>query len=105
MMRGWALTEQGQRAEGIAQMHQGLDAWQALGIEAGQPYWLALLAEGYEKGGQNEQGLRLVTEALTRVDKTGERWWEAELHRLKVGLLLARSPSTRPEAGTGFHQA
>ncbi len=104
-MRGWALTEQGQRAEGIAQMHQGLDAWQALGIEAGQPYWLALLAEGYEKGGQNEQGLRLVTEALARVDKTGERWWEAELHRLKGELLLARSPASRPEAETCFHQA
>lgn len=44
MIRGWGLSEQGQAEEGIAQIRQGLAAWQGMGIEAGQPYWLALLA-------------------------------------------------------------
>jgi predicted ATPase len=105
MMWGWALAEQGQGAEGIAKMHQGLTAWRALGIEAGQPYWLALLAEGYEKAGQIEQGLQMQAEALALVDRTGERWGEAELHRLKGKLLLACWPENHAEVEIYFYQA
>ena len=50
-----------------------------------QPYCLALLAEAYGKAGQTEEGLTLA-EALAVVDKTGERFYEAELYRLKGEL-------------------
>jgi len=55
-LRGWALAEQGQGEAGIAQMRQGLAAWQALGAELFRPYYLALLAEAYGKRGQSEEG-------------------------------------------------
>jgi predicted ATPase len=42
---------------------------------------------------------------LDLVDTTGERWWEAELHRLKGVLLLALSPADHAEAEICFHQA
>ncbi len=90
ILRGWALAEQGQGEEGIAQMRQGLDTWQATGAELWLPYYLALLAEMYGKGGQTEEGLTVVAEALAQVDKTGERWHEAELYRLKGEILLAQ---------------
>ena len=44
--------------------------------------------EAYGRGGQAEEGLRLLTEGLGAVDKTAERYWEAELYRLKGELLL-----------------
>ena len=47
------------------------------------PYFLALLAEAYGKVGQVEEGLTVLAEALAVVDKTGERFYEAELYRLK----------------------
>jgi predicted ATPase len=104
-MCGWALTVQGQEGEGMAQMHHGLTAWRAMGIEAGLPYWLAMLAEAYGSTGQVEAGRRVLAEALTLVDTTEERWWEAELHRLKGGLLLALPTDNAAEAETCFHQA
>ena len=54
-LRGWALAEQGQGEEGIAQMRQG---WlpRATGAELSQPYFLALLAEAYGKVGQEKKG-------------------------------------------------
>src|SRR5262249_43711703 len=84
-MRGWALAVQGQGEEGIAQLHQGLAAFRAVvGLEIGRSWHLALLAEAYGEGGQTEAGLTVLAEALAVVDKTGEeRYWEAELHRLK----------------------
>ena len=53
-----------------------------------RPYFLALLAEAYGTMGQPEEGLHVLAEALALVDKTGERWYEPELHRLKGELLL-----------------
>jgi class 3 adenylate cyclase/predicted ATPase len=107
--RGWALTEQGQVQEGLEQLRQGLGAWQATGAVLNQTYFLALLAEGYEKVGQREEGLNVLTEALAAVDKTGERYYEAELYRLKGELTLQSEvhslTASRKAAEVCFHQA
>ena len=86
--RGWALAEQGQREEGIAQMRQGLEAYRATGSEQGRPHVLTLLAEAYGKVGQAEEGLSMLAEALEVVDKNEQRMYEAELYRLKGELSL-----------------
>jgi predicted ATPase len=88
--RGRALAEQGQGERGIEQLDQGLAAMQAIGSEYSRPYYLALLAEAYGKGGQVEEGHTVLAEALVVVDKTGERVSEAELYRLKGGLTLQK---------------
>src|SRR5713101_8064949 len=87
IMRGWALAVQGQGEEGIAQIHQGLAAFRAAGAEISRSRDLALLAEAYGEVGQTEDGLTVRAEALAVVDKTGERYWEVEIHRLKGELL------------------
>jgi class 3 adenylate cyclase/predicted ATPase len=105
ILRGWALVQQGQAKEGIEQMIQGLVAHRATGAELGRTYFLALLAEAYGTTGEPEAGLTVLTEALTRVDTTGERWYEAELHRLKGELLLQQSSDHQAEAENCFHHA
>jgi predicted ATPase len=87
-VRGWALAQQGREEEGLQQIHQSLAAARATGEELVRPYSLALLAEVYGKNGQAKEGLAGIAEALELVDKTGERWGEAELYRLKGELTL-----------------
>jgi predicted ATPase len=72
--QSWALAEQGQGAEGMAQIRQGLVAYQATGSEVFRPYFLALLAEVYGKAGHAKDGLNAVAEALAAVDNTEERF-------------------------------
>jgi predicted ATPase len=88
MLRGWARTEQGQVEEGIAQLEEGLAACRATGTEGGPIRWLPWLAAAYAKAGQAEKGLALLAEASARVNKTGMRFGEAELYRLKGELTL-----------------
>ena len=88
IIRGWALAEQGQGEAGIAQIHQGLAAPQAAGAAVFRTYQLTLLAEAYQSVGQPEAGLGVLAEALALVEKTEERFWEAEIYRLKGELLL-----------------
>ena len=105
VLRGWALAVQGQGEEGMAQVRQGLAAHRATGEELIQPYFLALLAEACQHAGQTEEGLAVLAEALAVVDRTTERWWEAELYRLKGEFLLAHSAAQHAEAETCFRQA
>ncbi len=90
ILRGWVLAEQGQGEEGIAQMCQGLATHRAAGAGTLQPYYLALLAEAHGKVGQVEEGLNTLAEALIVMDKNGERFYEAELYRLKGELTLQK---------------
>src|SRR5262249_25875056 len=73
--------------------------------------FLELLAEAYGQSGQPEEGLRLLTEVLTVIHKTGERHYEAELYRLQGELTLQQSKVQSPrskvteEAEACFHKA
>jgi predicted ATPase len=91
ILRGWALARQGQGEEGVTQMRQGLATHQATEGELARPYFLALLAEAYGGIGKAEEGLIVLAEALDIVNKNGERFYEAELHRLKGESLLMQA--------------
>jgi DNA-binding winged helix-turn-helix (wHTH) protein/predicted ATPase len=88
LLRGWALTMQGRAEDGIAQMHQGLATWRAMGAVVGQAGFLAMLAEAQGEAGQAEEGLQTLAEAVALVAKTGDRYYEVEMHRLKGELML-----------------
>ncbi len=90
-VRGWALAQQGQEEEGIAQIRQGLAAYRATGAAMDQTHILALLAEAYARVGWAEEGLSVLAQALVAVHKTGERHYEAELYRLRGELLLMQA--------------
>jgi predicted ATPase len=105
IMRGWAMAMQGQGAEGLTQLRQGLDAYRATGAEFQRPHFLSMLAEVHSIMGQPAAGLTALSEALTLVEKTGERYYEAELHRLKGELLLQHAAPEVSHAEACFQQA
>src|SRR5262249_20313964 len=103
-LRGWAIAMQGQ-GEGIAQVRQGITAMRANGGAVLVPYFCTVLAEVYDHLGHTEDGLRVLAEAHTLVEQQEERWWEAEIHRLR-GMLFLRQPETpQAEAEACFQQA
>ena len=97
ILQGWALAEQGQVEEGIPRIRQGLATCQTVENGIFRSYHIVLLAEAYGKAGRAEEGLAALAEALTVVDKSGERFYEAELYRLK-GELSLQSGVRGPES-------
>lgn len=85
---GWSLAMGGKAEEGIAQLHQGLGAARATGNGINRTYFLTMLAEAYAINGQVEVGLETLENGLQLVQTLDERFYEAELHRLKGELLL-----------------
>jgi predicted ATPase len=105
LLYGWALMAQGEEETGLDQMRQSLTAYESTGAAIWRPYYLTLLAEGYGRVGATEEALQVLAEALSGVQKTGERVWEAELHRLTGALLLQQTAPDERRAETCFHQA
>jgi predicted ATPase len=105
MLLGGALAHQGQPEEGIQTMRRGLTAYRATGAEVVRPYLLSLLAERYRSARKPEEGLTVLAEALALVEKTDERWCEAELYRLRGELLLRQAIPAAEEAEACFRQA
>jgi predicted ATPase len=101
--RGEALAMLGQVQEGMAQMREGMAARQSMGVRLNSSGKLGSLAEAQAKAGQPEEGLVTLAEALTLVEQTDERYWEAELYRLKGELLLMQGDDAGAEAS--LHQA
>jgi predicted ATPase len=102
-LRGWALALRGQGEEGRAQVRQGIAAVRATGTALLIPYFCTVLADVCDHLGHTEDGLRALAEAHTLAEQHEDRWWEAEICRLR-GVLLLRQPGT-PEAETWLQRA
>jgi len=94
--RGWVKVENGDVAEGVSLLRSGSAAYGATGANPGLDN-IALLAGAYETGGQIEEGLSLLDDALQIVGRTRERWFAAELNRRKGRLLLRKGHSETAE--------
>jgi predicted ATPase len=92
-LRGWALAMQGRDEEGVAQVRQGIAAVRATGAALQVPFWCTVLAEVCDHLGHTADGLQALAEAHTLVERHEERWWEAEVSRLR-GVLLLRQMGT-----------
>jgi len=102
-VRGWALALQGQGEEGMAQVRQGIAAWRATGAAQLVPYFSTLLADVCGHRGHTAEGLQALAEAYTVIEQHGERWWEAEICRLR-GVLLLRQAVPQPEEAEACFQ-
>jgi DNA-binding winged helix-turn-helix (wHTH) protein/predicted ATPase len=97
VMKGWTLSEQGREEEGIKRMRDGLAALELTATALVRPHFLGLLAEALAKLDQLDEAWTLLEEATTIVSNNGERYYEAELYRLKGELLLKQNKRAEAE--------
>jgi predicted ATPase/class 3 adenylate cyclase len=100
ILKGWLLVEEGKGREGILQMRTG----GAVQVRE-RSHCAALLAEAQRKERQIKEGLKVVIEELERTDIIGERYYEAELHRMKGELLLTQAAPDEEQAESCFRKA
>ncbi len=64
------------------------------------PAYLSYLARAHAELGQFDDGRRCIREAMTAVETTKEKWWEAEVHRTagEIALLAPEPAATKAEA-------
>jgi class 3 adenylate cyclase/predicted ATPase len=95
IVQGWADAQRGEATTGIARIRDGMAAAEATGARVSTPLFLTLLAEALALAGKIEEGLAALDDALAQAAVSGERGWDAEIHRLR-GELTARLPHPDP---------
>jgi predicted ATPase len=104
-LHGKVLTTQGQGAEALAQMRQGLTDVLTTGGAVYRTVFLTLLVEALGKLDRVDEGLRMLAEAVTAVDESGQRLYDAELQRLRGELLLRQAAPDAVQAEACFQAA
>ena len=88
MYDGWLAVGTGDAVKGMSLLRSGLSAYSATGAQINYSVFADLLARACEIVGEIEEGRALFDDALQVVERTGERWFAAELNRHKGHLLL-----------------
>ncbi|MFZ2052657.1 MAG: protein kinase [Candidatus Aminicenantales bacterium] len=88
---GWVSAQQGRIEEGLAKLHHALELYRATGVRFTLTDLLGSLAEAYGMAGKIDKGLEFMVQALAEVERGGERYFEAELYRIKGELLLKKA--------------
>jgi hypothetical protein len=88
-LRGWARTAGGNAAEGILWIENGIQDWRATGAILCLPYWLSIKAEALHLAHRASEALETIKQAEVLAERFDERWWWAELQRLRSLFLTA----------------
>ena len=84
--RGWVQFERGEREAGLVEIVAGLEDFRKTGAEINTAYFISRLVEALLAASRIDEGLERVDEALGLLETSIDRYYEAELYRLKGEL-------------------
>jgi predicted ATPase len=90
LLMRYAVAHEQPTTATISQLRASISGFQASGARLRVPYYLWLLAQVYARAGSVDEALAAIDEGMAESRANNERWWDAELHRLRGKLLLAR---------------
>ena len=92
--QGWLLALSGKPSDAIEMITSGVGAYRSTGATIYAPMYLSYLTRAHAEVGQLAEAWRCIEEAVAAVEKTKERLWEAEIHRI-AGEITLKSPNYR----------
>jgi predicted ATPase len=105
-LEGKLLIERGEFGRGTVLLRSALDTCDQTEWRICYPEFMGVLAEGLAGCGQLSEALATIDQALASAERGGERWYIAELLRIKGELLLQRAGDQRiPAAEDCFGSA
>ena len=96
--QGALLAESGDPQRGIELMRNAMATTERNAARNRRTLYLGHLASAHARLGRPEVGLKSLDEAIQMAEITNERFFEAELHRLRGQMLLALGEKTVGEA-------
>jgi class 3 adenylate cyclase/predicted ATPase len=97
--RGCIMALTGQSSEAAQLIDSGIAGYRSTGATVYAPLHLSILANAFTKLGRVDDALRCIDEAVTLIETSKERWWQAEVNRAagEVALKLPEPDAQKAE--------
>jgi|GEM_PF-1272300 predicted ATPase len=105
MQKGCVLAQSGKASEAIQMITSGITMYRSTGSRLYLPIFLSHLSRARAELDQFDQAWRCIGEAMAAVETTGERWYEAEIHRVTGEIALKLPQLGSSQAGAYFERA
>jgi predicted ATPase len=105
MTRGTLFAAIGNASDAVQMITSGIAAFRLTGSTALMPVWLSYLTRAYAELGEFDDAWRCVDEAVTAIEITKEKWWEADVHRIAGEIALKSSEPDVVKAEAYFERA
>jgi serine/threonine protein kinase len=101
IFRGWARSVSGDTTEGILWIEQGIRDFRTTGTVLAITLFMARKAEALHLADRNSEALEVISEAEALIERFEQRFWRAELHRLR-GVFLAAMGAEETQIEASF---
>jgi class 3 adenylate cyclase/tetratricopeptide (TPR) repeat protein len=103
--RGWLFTETGKASDAVWAITSGITSLRSTGTTLYEPRHLSFLARAYAELGQLDDAWRCIDEAIDIVDRSNEKWCEAEINRVAGEIALEPLAPDKKKAEKYFDRA
>jgi len=105
LVQGWLFAVSGKSADAVHMITSGITAWRSAGATVYVPLHLSHLTRAYAELGQFDDAWRCSGEAITAIEMSKERWYEAEVYRVAGEIALLSGEPDAAKAQTYFERA
>ncbi len=100
-MRGWLFALTGKASDAVRAITSGITSLRSTGALLYEPWHLWYLAMAYAELGQPDDARRCIDDAIDKVERSKEKWCEAEVHRI-AGEIALKSPEPDTERAVKY---
>jgi class 3 adenylate cyclase/tetratricopeptide (TPR) repeat protein len=104
-MRGWLFTETGKPSDAVRAITSGITSLRSTRAALYEPWHLWYLATAYAELGQPDDARRCIDDAMDKVERSKEKWCEAEVHRIAGEIALKLPAPDAEKAEKHFERA
>ena len=101
-LEAWVELRSGSPEIGLLKIRRSVALLHQNGVGAFQPLVRIALAEAEARNGETKAALATLEQALKDFDRTGQQWFDAEIHRMHGEILLEKNPANPAPAEDAF---
>ena len=102
VLGGWPAWRSGSGESALLRIRRGIAQLKGQGMRTWAPLTEAMLAEVESEAGDSDSAMVTIARTIAEAERLGQRWYDAELHRIRGEILLKQAPSVPAPAEEAF---
>ena len=102
VLGGWPAWRSGSGESALLRIRRGIAQLKGQGMRIWAPLTEAMLAEVESEAGDSDSAMVTIARTIAEAERLGQRWYDAELHRVRGEILLKLNPAAPAPAEEAY---